>query len=404
MKSSLSWLVCAAVLLGSPAASAGTSPIESNVGIRVIGGRPSPSSSYSLGLCVGDNPATCEYRCGAVLLAKNVLVTARHCLGLNAGPYACVAGETLGDSPLPPSSFWVTTSPRVSDVTAPTWHQVKEWTLIPTRKVCGGDLVFGVLATAVLPEEATPAVPVIAANAQGLTQAFSLVAFGGTDAAGAGSGTRRQVDGIPFLCGYGLPCPRDLVFSKHEFALPQGACVGDSGGGAFGPPTEVPARLYGVLSRSVAGDTECGRGVFERLDTWTDTISQVVTRGATIGNYPVPAWVAALPPPAREIPPFPARALGAECSSASTCDSAVCGAADGETWRCTEPCGQDGACASGFACTGGFCYAAKPSSDRGGGCAVAARAPVAVPKWPAPLTVLVAIAALARLTARKRSR
>jgi hypothetical protein len=244
--------------------------------------------------------------CTGVLLAPNVVATARHCVAPQSSDAVDCATTTLG-APFPVSNLYVSTDTELA-LTSALLPAVE--VIVPTGAwedlLCGNDIAVLILSKNIeLPQYAVPALDPRMTDHAAWATTVTAIGYGedGISSQIGTLGTRRILQGIPLQCipndttfadCYADPTLRSTV-AGAEFVSGAGPCVGDSGSGAF-DQTQFGAGkwvAFGVLSR---GDAHaCAVSVYTRFDSWKWLLVAAAQRGAQLGGYAVPAWAAAPP-------------------------------------------------------------------------------------------------------------
>lgn len=256
--------------------------------------------------------------CSSTLIAKNLLLTARHCVAPSV-VQDIQCGESPFSDPLDPAVIFATNSAEIADDSI--WFQAGSVHVPPDgNDTCGFDIALVVLAGSGLPEDtAAPLVPRIDRPVRSGEQ-YSAIGYGLTgDTRGATVGSRMRLDGLearcsPGGCGFGV--------EDSEFRGEAGICEGDSGG----PALDSEDRVIGVASRGTAG---CDNPVYSSVASWSDWIRGVAEQAAADGGYTPPAWVT---------------------SGSSEPESGGAGAGGGAAAVQGQACGEDAPCGDGFAC------------------------------------------------------
>ena len=251
--------------------------------------------------------------CSGVLLAPNLVATARHCVAAvqpASVPIDC-ATSTFG-APVLAGDLSVTTD---ADVT-PTSDLVGiTEVIVPTGpdrvKVCGNDIALLVLDRNVsLPRYVLPAIDPPLTDHAAYGTRVAAIGYGidaPIDTTGQSAGVRRIERNVALLCIPGdktfLDCFSDpnapALLTASEFVSGDASsCEGDSGSGAFDQAAFDQGRPVGlgVLSRgSVSADlTTCIQPIYTRFDAWASLLVDAAHRAASAGGYAPPAWADAI--------------------------------------------------------------------------------------------------------------
>ncbi len=272
-------------------------------------GAEDASSSFAVAIFDED-----ENICSGVLIAPNLVLTARHCVAEGGGdPIDCTIDRF--DAPREAKTFHVTTDATARADEAP--YAVSK-VLVPTTQLfCGNDIALLVLDKNVPAAVAIPATPAIDPPLTDRTKygtKVTAIGYGTTGPSAWDDGTRRRRDDIPFACIPGdkqLGCtPADYEITDTELAAGDGLCSGDSGSGAFVPSSLASGGpiVVGVLSRAAEYQGKCVDAVYSRTDSFGPFLIEGAKEAATAGGYAVPSWAApqtAEPTDASVAPPPP---------------------------------------------------------------------------------------------------
>lgn len=257
-----------------------------------------------------------QHLCTAIVIAKDVLLTARHCVAeLRTTNIECPARSSQVGRPLAAASLAVhvgddaRSNPPVAygrSIHAPY-----------TDLLCDADVA---LVTLDRPLHVKPLV-VARASRPRVGQSIVSVGFGRIGKKGR-EGIRRFRAAVPIL-----------AVTPTELTVGESTCSGDSGGPAI---DETTGEVMGVLSR---GSFDCAspttRNVYVQTAAYLDLIDRIV------GPPPI------TPPP----PPLSAPSdLGEPCYEGESCASGLC-TEPGPAGYCSRPCGPEvGRCPNGFRC------------------------------------------------------
>jgi MYXO-CTERM domain-containing protein len=343
--------------------------------------------------------------CSGVLLERNLVATARHCVTqLSSLTFDC-ASSTYGPT-LPVTRLFVTTDPHMTPNSAFT---TVARVIVPTGpgqdRICGDDIALLVLGSSiVLPQYVQPtlAPPMTDASYSTSVTAIGYGIDTPTDEAGVSAGVRRIKEDIPLFCIPGGTAVPDCfsnqaweqAITSAEFVSGDAStCEGDSGSGAYDQASFTAGHwtAFGVLSRgAVSADGKtCIQPVYTRFDAWASLIQQAALEAAAAGGYSAPSWATAALPAVPDAPAPPATPRDAGGIALPGPGGA-------------PPAGDDGgcaACASGDGATPGVSALAS-ASPSSGGCAVATAGDRPQAPW---ALAACAIGAVVRLRRRRRS-
>ena len=315
--------------------------------------------------------------CSGVLLAPNLVATARHCVSDLADTQIDCATSTFTDT-LPASDIWVTFGPTVHSNPPYTVSQI----VVPQpMDVCGNDIALLILSQNIdLPQYVTPTVQPPMTDHNLYTTKVTAIGYGvdsPADMNGTSAGVRRIKQNIGLVCIPNDPIPADCysdpalrqVISANEFEGGDGTCEGDSGSGAFDQGSFNIGKWvsFGVLSRggvSPEGGT-CLGSIYTRFDAWGQLLIDAAGQASMMGGYNPASWTGL--PPNPNLDGGPSESEGGSCRSSGTlctddtqCCSMSCIAYDNAPFTCQ--CDNDNHCASGFSCQRGIC---APQADAG---------------------------------------
>lgn len=207
--------------------------------------------------------------CSGVLVARDLVLTARHCVAtLRAGSCATARfGETRPSSAL---RVVVGASRRSRRTLA-----VRDVKTPETPSFCGADVA---LLRLVEPAPADVGVARLRIDAAAAGEPYVSVGYGGSDALGLDAGVRSTKGGLRIACAGGA-CPAGHGVLEGEFLGGDGVCAGDSGGPAF----DADGRVVGVLSRGPRA-VRCHSGIYVDVTRggaggaaqWVDTAARAL--------------------------------------------------------------------------------------------------------------------------------
>jgi hypothetical protein len=405
----------------------------------IQGGTTDTTHNFAVGIVVHQSQSMVAF-CSGVLLAPNLVATARHCVSqLSNAQIDCATSMFMAT--LPASYVHVTPSPVMTTASS-VYYNVSN-VIVPTGAgmsgVCGNDIALLILSNSIqMSEYVTPAINPPMTDHIAYSTAVTAIGYGvntPADTMGTSAGTRRIKENIRLVCipndktfvdCYSFQNARQFIDPK-EFEGGDGTCEGDSGSGAFDQGNFASGKwvAFGVLSRG-GGTPEggvCLGSVYTRFDSWSQLIIDAAAQASTLGGYSPPSWTGlpALPvdaggsssgsssPEASTSAPSPSPdggrpgaclPSGLSCSDDSQCCSASCIAYGSAPYSCS--CDSINPCGAGYLCQRGVCVTAPPDAGtvgvtvRAGGCAVSSPGSTTPLPWRASAVVAVAALALAR--------
>lgn len=213
--------------------------------------------------------------CTAVLIAPNLLLTARHCVCSTEAALVC------GASPLSAPVDGVdvlSTNDLTLSATSPVVGTVRVEVPPEGNDECGFDIAAVILAG----EHEGAVIYPPRLDAPILTgETFTAVGYGTTGSGGLG--TRRWASEVPVACVGGVDCVIPEVQPTEWMAGDDAFCTSDSGSGAI----DSEGRLIGVVSKGIA---PCTTPIVTSTYAFRDWIRSVGRMAADEGGYPTPAW------------------------------------------------------------------------------------------------------------------
>jgi V8-like Glu-specific endopeptidase len=221
----------------------------------IVGGRRDRADRAVIALSIGG-----EGLCSGSLIAKNVVLTARHCVSDTSESVGCPADAPQISADRDPSTLTVLVG---NDIATATPVALGRALIVPPSNVlCDNDIALVELDRPV--PGVTPA-QVNLDNNVVRGERLRMVGFGKRgDQLGAGK--KYQRSHVPVL---------DV--SRSELMVGEVSCNGDSGGPAFDEETQ---RIVGVVSR---GGPDCqgsaSRNIYTRVDRFAALIRRAIAHG-----------------------------------------------------------------------------------------------------------------------------
>lgn len=246
------------LLVAVAACSGDVGPVPATEGMRaaILDGQPDSTRSAVFAVRRSQRAADATARavCTGVLVAPDVVLTARHCVA-RAPSDLVICGHSSLHELLPPDGVSVSNDAVLTG--DPTWYGARA-IVAPEEgdDACGFDLAMIVLAEPVASEVA---VPMEVRLTQPVMPGEPVTAVGYGEAGDGAVPTARlarsdlTVTCVGIDCGYGV--------SHSEFMTSDGACRGDSGG----PALDEFDRVIGVLSR---GGEPCATPIWTSVDAF----------------------------------------------------------------------------------------------------------------------------------------
>ncbi len=378
----LSVVATAAALSACGSGTAGPE-VSAATTMAIQGGMDDTTHTFAVSVIRNGNGSTIAL-CSGVLLAPNLVATARHCVAsISATAIEC-ASTTFGDT-YPTSALVVATDATLAQIRVV--YDVDTIVVPPAAAACGNDIALLVLkSNIVLPQYVTPTLNPPMTDHSVYSTMVTEIGFGvdtPADTMGTSSGTRRIIENVNLVCIPNDPSfvdcfsdpEEEQILSPREFVTTGGACDGDSGSGAFDQRSFAAGEWvsFGVLSRGgVDHDAEvCTDEIYTRFDAWGSLLTDTARLAATRGGYPIPSWAGistgAMSDAAAAKPDATACfASGELCNGDSDCCSVNCLSHDnGNTFLCVA-CDANNPCDQGYVCAEGTCIPGEvEASDSG---------------------------------------
>jgi hypothetical protein len=259
--------------------------------------------------------ATDAVTCAGALVAPDVVLTARHCVSLVAGPIACPADVAGAAPPLrAPGSLRILVGDDAS--TAAIRARGRGIRVPPATSMCGADVALVLLDVPI--DDVQP----FAIRSTGAAQGDHLRTVGWRLAPRAGVASRILRDHL-------------LVVGASPTELELDEAVAGGGGLAI---DEATVEVLGIFSRSV-GDPS--RAVYTRADAFLTLIDDALAESESATGSS----------PGRRKPKKGAVDLGANCAVGGDCAAGVCVAMSGGLEQyCSRSCGTYDRCPARFRC------------------------------------------------------
>ncbi len=283
-------LACLSVLSATIYGCSSSDEEATKGGSAVVGGKLDTKHKFAVGIL------TAKARCSGVLIAPNVVLTARHCVSDATGYIEAPDGRSIVDcdkvkfvrGAVKANTVSITTDSTLPGKQA---YEVDDILLPSDDRACGNDIAALILAKNVPASEAEPATPIVwssIANSKKVGRTIAAIGFGdlGPDKRPV-KPTRQIREDIAISC---IPdADRDCGGGqKREFRTEGFVCAGDSGSGAFVQDSlDDKPLVIGVLSTSAA---DCSNASYTRTDTSQELLLLAAIAGAERGKYPLPSW------------------------------------------------------------------------------------------------------------------
>jgi hypothetical protein len=287
---------------------------------EIVKGVPARGQDPSVVALRIDNTALCT----GVLIAKDVVLTARHCVARTSESVICPAIGPQVFAPFDPGQIEVVLGDAfVGQPSAGVGREI----VVPTgATLCGADIALVVLAEPIANVRPS-AVSSVTPKRSDHVRAVGFGKLGDN----AGAGRKYVREHVPIVS-----------ISTEEFLVGEATCQGDSGGPAFDEDTGA---VVGVVSR---GGPSCEGPDVHNIYTRVDAYSWLIDLALSKSGKPNKAD-SGTPGAPRASPKKPSSDVGSECEAAGDCAANVC-IRGPETAYCSRRCGSGDRCPTGFHC------------------------------------------------------
>lgn len=224
-----------------------SSDVAAETESAIIYGTASTAAQNAVVMLMHYDPATSSVEsCTGTLVAKNLVLTARHCVSNTDASSACSAsGVALRGGRIhadyEAESIYVFTGTRAPDPTDPTTGPVARGAAIVATSattLCNSDIAFVILDRDVAGPTAS-----IRSGAPSVGEKITAVGWGVTDVADSPPVRQQRTDIEILDVGPSTASP------DGEFIVGESICSGDSGG----PALDASGKIVGVVSRGGNG-------------------------------------------------------------------------------------------------------------------------------------------------------
>jgi hypothetical protein len=249
--------------------------------------------------------------CSGVLIATDVVLTARHCTAIVSGPLSCPSSTAEKISPIDPASLRVAMGDEVaSGLVVAEGEDV----FVPGADgLCGADIALVLLDRPIT--TVTPAVVDAVGVARG--QHVRTVGYGGAP------GAKLLREHVPVLASF-----------ETEFLAGEAPCIGDGGAAAF---DEETGHVVGVLARFGPCAGSPPYDVYTRVDAFYALVEQALAASVDAGKKQ------------SETNTKDPTDIGGACFTGADCGAGVCVDA-GSSEYCSRSCDATDKCPTDYSC------------------------------------------------------
>lgn len=325
---------------GSPGSTSSTrAPI-----IDGVASGPDDNSAVWVGVLTAEGYP--QGMCSGVLVADNVVLTARHCVSRTSdGGIACSkdgtpisGGGVRGDHAA--ASLAIVIGPSMGRDTKAAARGQEVFTT-GVNNLCNNDFAVIVLDRHIPDAQIAP----VRLNGPPKKGEKLLAVGWGVSNNSSRYARRRRVD-IPITAVGPISTASSGSVAPNEFAIGEGICSGDSGGPAYSMETGA---VLGVVSRGGNGapyDPRTDPDYTQCVDSDTYKTHNIYTRVDTLKDIIYKAFEVAGGEPWVEGSYDPRKGkAGDTCEAGESCRSGIC-----HEGACVDPCGEASTCPEGFTC------------------------------------------------------
>lgn len=242
---------------------------------KILDGSVADVTTYGYVISMADEVDPNGLECDAIVLAPNLLMTARHCVGSldDSKPTPCSAAGAQNDGPTVAGDYPAKNFTIAPDGSLLHPYSVHVSSIIDNNSstLCADDIAFLVLDGNL---DGVPTATLgTSSNVVAVGDAITVVGWGTTDPNGSIDSTQLMERDDLSVIAVGPAAVKGTTqmdpVSLGEFATPIGFCNGDSGG----PALDANGNVVGIVSRAVHS---CGTGpdIYTTVGTHLDLAAQ----------------------------------------------------------------------------------------------------------------------------------
>ncbi|MFO0666912.1 MAG: trypsin-like serine protease [Polyangiaceae bacterium] len=315
----------------------------------------------AVALCRGNTKEACTFRCSGVLIAPNLVVTARHC-ARQSEVLEARCDEGTSDTELFDPSTLLATDALVLSPKAP-FARGTRWSASKFKASCGHDVVLLELDAPLGASGLTFPSPRFADSAPSGAE-LTYITFGpGSPGDTKTVGQRKELK-TSGLCIGGIDKCSAIAggntLQAGEYLTSRTMCQGNSGSPLVLDPSGRK-EIVGTLSRGMQAVNGCGYGVTSSFSQHALLFARAAREAAERGKYTLPSWVAVAESRGNS-DTFKRGEIGMPCDTPDECSGKDCRSRDsGRTFSCTKSCATNNDCPSGLVCaaagSANYCFA-----------------------------------------------